>query len=769
MSKATVDAWLDHASTLPRKPRIRLRVVTNSKGYVELDLHNRNLSVVPPEVFQFTRIEVLKLSHNKLEQLPVMLSYLRGLRLLQLQNNLITSLPQTLINCKHLTELNLTNNRLSSLPKSVCSLHLLKVLQIGENDLEQIPHEVGLLTNLKHLDLHQNKLWYLPFSIQSLSKLLFLNLANNLLDQVPVPVCKLSSLHVLNLSQNRLAALPPDFDSLKQLRELNISLNQFTSLNTMVTRMRHLKFLNISKNRLTVLPNELTRLQALRVLHVQGNKLTTIPDKFDNLQYLNISSNDFTSFSVSRMKNLICLNAAHNKLESLPQGIFDLTHLKYLRMEQNKIYDINPQIVQLTKLQTLDLSYNKINALPDNMYKLENLHKFNIKGNTIVHVKNMPKNVQPEKESKRLFGIFKKKDPVTDENSKSNTFRSSRPLTRRPIPRDGSKTLGHNFSKPPPKGNRRSRSETLMGRMSAKEYQTKGKKSALEYQTKELSTLFLEEDSMSLDSRTSIRTYRSEPNLTKIGKSPDSGVARTEPPLGDLMPQVTDYTLLGVCNQLEMMLNKQLLHPVIANNTIGKRFSDDRTIQKTQTGVWRLSQDATVENYGLEYSQPETFTITQSGGSYVSSFDSRIQVTAPTNAFINTVHATLQVLRIKHSLLAKIKSMDRYVENLLAFGPVIYFKLLESQAVINSAVTITIPAPPEMRRGHLMVVTVRADNSCTPCSSGYQSAKGAVTFNAWHLTGKVAVVTKAKCKYKACKSVEELLQSLGVRQKGADN
>jgi hypothetical protein len=103
--------------------------------------------------FQFQQLDILKLGHNHLDQLPPHISYLHGIRTLHLQHNILTTLPPTLSNCRHLTQLDLTHNRLTTLPRGLGQLTKLKVLKLGDNELEQV------CLNLNFLFLRLFKDW----------------------------------------------------------------------------------------------------------------------------------------------------------------------------------------------------------------------------------------------------------------------------------------------------------------------------------------------------------------------------------------------------------------------------------------------------------------------------------------------------------------------------------------------------------------------------------------------------------------------------------
>ncbi|EGR30049.1 serine-threonine protein kinase, putative [Ichthyophthirius multifiliis] len=81
---------------------------------IKLNLQNKQISLLPIDIYQLTQLEVLDLSNNKLNSLDSKISQLQNLKVLNLQNNNISNLPQQLLNLKNLQVLNVSNNPLNS-------------------------------------------------------------------------------------------------------------------------------------------------------------------------------------------------------------------------------------------------------------------------------------------------------------------------------------------------------------------------------------------------------------------------------------------------------------------------------------------------------------------------------------------------------------------------------------------------------------------------------------------------------------------------------
>ena len=367
----------------PRGRKLRIQVLMNKHGFIELNLSNLDLRAVPAETFNFTRIEVLRLAKNRLSTISSAISHLRRLRVLEAPTNVIQVLPDTISNCSHLQELDLSHNRLSSLPQHFNSLRHLRILKLGHNKFENIQHELGDLESLRQLDLPGNKLWHLPTSLANLQNLRLINLGQNLFEQLPVCLCQARALEAIDLRGNRLINLPAECEKWRQLKELNVSSNRLETVPHCISSMINLHSLDLSHNKLKSLPARLTKLPKLRVLMACGNHITNIPNNFEIVEYLNLTDNRLVNFSVSKMRRLKYLNASHNALENLPLGVCNLPFLEVLKVSTNRISYMSQDIILLKHLKTLDMGNNKLTSLPHVINELDNLETFNVQGNKI--------------------------------------------------------------------------------------------------------------------------------------------------------------------------------------------------------------------------------------------------------------------------------------------------------------------------------------------------------------------------------------------------
>lgn len=560
------DTSRPHAIKRPHSPCLRLHLVTNSQGLVQLDLSNRDLLVIPIEVFLFSRLEVLKLSQNYFYEIPLAISRLRSLKFLYLEENSLTFLPETLSNCLNLLEINLTKNKLAALPTNIGMLRNLRVLRLGQNEYECLPHEIGQLENLRYLDVQGNSLWYLPFSIAKMHKLKYLNLSNNRFEHLPLPVCKITSLKTLNLRGNNLMNLLPDFDSLNQLQELNLAHNHFEVIPQSIFRLKSLQYLNLNGNMLETIPNALTTLKSLKVLHLQGNNIHFIPDTFPTLQYLNVANNKLYNFSVVNMKHLKLLNANNNYLENIPMGLYSLTRIQSVRLNTNQIRYISTDIANLKRLRTLDVGNNMLINIPQVMQHLDRLDYFNVRGNNIkdriaLHngeitaptdfykKRRMFEAKRQNKDSSRRYKSLK------GQRSRSKNYENStvsRTSAQQPVSHENSHKMWDS-------------ADLLQNGFSERHLETN---SSSAYLNRKL-PIGSDHSTDYHDTSFTEQSYRSSGHIT----AHDAALMTDSDDVSSTVVRATDYQLLGICNQVEMLLNKQLLHPVLSlkGHDMGKR------------------------------------------------------------------------------------------------------------------------------------------------------------------------------------------------------
>jgi internalin A len=239
--------------------------------WTDLDLANKNLTVLPPQIGQVTSLRELHLSRNKLTAVPAEIGRLTNLRELGLGSNRLTTLPAEIGRLKNLEELYVDWNRLVSLPREIGNLTSLVKLELHINQLTALPAEIGHLKSLSKLGLGSNQLTTLPSEIGQLTSLLELYLDNNQLTVLPSAVLQLKGLTRLDIAKNGLTELPAEIRQLSNLTMLGLRGNRLTELPTEIGALANLTDLYLDGNQLTRLPPGMGRLTQLGVLYVYDN------------------------------------------------------------------------------------------------------------------------------------------------------------------------------------------------------------------------------------------------------------------------------------------------------------------------------------------------------------------------------------------------------------------------------------------------------------------------------------------------------------------
>eukprot|EP00741_Cyanophora_paradoxa_P024698 tig00000282_g23842.t1 len=175
-----------------------------------------------------------------------------------------------------------------------------------------------------------------------------LNLSVNDLAAVGPPLSRWTSLVSLNLSVNQISAVAPGTLALPKLKSLNLSNNKLKHLEGL-DNLPALSHLDASVNQIEDLAGISSLSSSLTSLNLAGNALETIGDgllQLSSLQSLQLQRNRLASVpGLAACASLTSLNVSHNKLE-------DLRHLV-------------STLAPLPRLSSLTASGNPLSSLPD--------------------------------------------------------------------------------------------------------------------------------------------------------------------------------------------------------------------------------------------------------------------------------------------------------------------------------------------------------------------------------------------------------------------
>ena len=202
----------NHVSALepgffPRLPMLQTLVAVNT-----------GLSSLPPDLGSCSRLSLLDLRWNAIEELPpgLLSSLSHSLTGLRVSYNALHSIPDELRDLTAVEELVMDGNPLTSLPslEGMTQLRMLAMSRLGT-----FSHPPG-----RRKRGHRFK--SMPEGIETCTSLEKLYCVHNQLEEFPVALCALTSLRHLYLSGNLLSGpFPPELSGLTNLIQLELSDN----------------------------------------------------------------------------------------------------------------------------------------------------------------------------------------------------------------------------------------------------------------------------------------------------------------------------------------------------------------------------------------------------------------------------------------------------------------------------------------------------------------------------------------------------------------
>ncbi|KAJ9607255.1 hypothetical protein H2200_008328 [Cladophialophora chaetospira] len=284
-----------------------------------LDVSNNRLEQLEhAELHRLMGLVSLKLANNKLTQLPPNFSYFRQLRSLNLSSNNFTTFPENICSLKSLVDLDISFNKLSSLPK-IAQLTTLERLWVTNNDLKGPFNEsFKALVNLKEIDARFNAITNID-SVTDLPNLEQVLVGHNsitafkgsfpklrvlVLDHCPITSFELEqpipTLTSLNIASAKLVEFKETmFDYMPNLQKLNLDKNHLSNMSSQIGRLTKLEFLSMAKNPLNIVPPSLGSLGELKFLNLRECNVKSLPPEIwycRKLETLNVSSNVLETF-----------------------------------------------------------------------------------------------------------------------------------------------------------------------------------------------------------------------------------------------------------------------------------------------------------------------------------------------------------------------------------------------------------------------------------------------------------------------------------------
>ena len=210
--------------------------------------------------FNCTKLKILSLRNCQLGSISSKVSKLQNLVDLDLSQNKLTtlSLPDDLFSLSVLQVLKLSENKLTDLPLTLINLTKLQKLDISGNEFNEFPQIVLKLSQLTHLYCSHSKIsnlsaLYMEDSLARLS-LQFLDLHSNQIVTFPSKWCQFPELTYFDISCNKIVCLPDSFGDMKKLHHVNLRANQLLLLPPSFSKLP-IKDLYVCQNKLATPEN----------------------------------------------------------------------------------------------------------------------------------------------------------------------------------------------------------------------------------------------------------------------------------------------------------------------------------------------------------------------------------------------------------------------------------------------------------------------------------------------------------------------------------
>jgi small GTP-binding protein len=245
--------------------------------------HENNISEFPTALASAQRLELLKLSDNRIAALPAGMEPFPMLRELWLERNRIRTFSLRFLTAvPGLKRLWLDENDCASITMDHDGEALLTPRGGGDGGREvssMAPSAAAAQYSLVCLSLNRNKLHeipsFLPLVFAGSLKRLWLD--GNLISALPASFGQLSNLETLSLNQNPLQSFPSQVVSLVNLIELSLNDCLLQEIDPTIGNLTMLKKFSLRNNRLRFLPQTIGHLTRLTLLDVAGNAELTSP------------------------------------------------------------------------------------------------------------------------------------------------------------------------------------------------------------------------------------------------------------------------------------------------------------------------------------------------------------------------------------------------------------------------------------------------------------------------------------------------------------
>ena len=346
---------------------IPIALHTRASEIASLNL-SKNLALNVPRDFiqSCMNLREIKYTGNEAWKLPTSLSYANRLTVLDVSNNRLESLKNAELDRLHsLVSIKLSNNKLHDVPPYFANFRQLRSLTMSSNNFTVFPELITGLRSLVDLDISFNKLSSLPKigQVTTLERLWVTN--NNLSGPFNESFKSLVNLKEIDARFNGIT----NIDNVTSLPKLETLLVGHNAIAKFTGTFQKLRTLVLDHNPMTAF--DLTSSVAtLSTLNAASCKLVDFKeamfDYMPNLQKLNLDKNHFINMSpqIGRLAKLEHFSMAKNPLNLIPPSIGNLVELKFLNLRECNLKTLPPEIWYCLKLETLNVCSNVLESFP---------------------------------------------------------------------------------------------------------------------------------------------------------------------------------------------------------------------------------------------------------------------------------------------------------------------------------------------------------------------------------------------------------------------
>lgn len=155
-----------------------LEILSLADSLEVLDLSNNDLTSLPDEMVELSKLKILFASYNQFDHLPSVLGRLPNLEMIGFRANKISHIPESSLP-KKLRWLTLTDNLIEKLPNSLGERPRLQKLMLSGNKLRQLPQTLSQAHKLELIRISANRLTQCPEHLLDLPNLAWLAFAGN--------------------------------------------------------------------------------------------------------------------------------------------------------------------------------------------------------------------------------------------------------------------------------------------------------------------------------------------------------------------------------------------------------------------------------------------------------------------------------------------------------------------------------------------------------------------------------------------------------------